>query len=96
MDLWSLGVLLFAMVCGTVPFKASNMPDLHKLILKAEFSFPSSVKLSKGVKDLISRLIVLSPNKRLSIPEIMRHPWVRGRVVKEGTKNRRHTTMNSS
>ncbi len=68
MDLWSLGVLLFAMVCGTVPFKANNMPDLHKLILKAEFNFPSQLNISKGVRDLISKLIVLSPNKRLSIP----------------------------
>ncbi len=61
-------MLLFAMVSGTVPFKAPSMPELHKLILKAQFSFPHGVTLSKGVRDLISRLIVLSPNERLTIP----------------------------
>ena len=72
-------MLLYAMVCGTVPFKAPNMPELHKLILKASFTFPPSVTLSKGVKDLISRLIVLSPNKRLAIPQILVHPWICGK-----------------
>ena len=42
-DIWPLGVLLFAMLCGTVPFKASNLDDLHKLILKGEFTFPCTL-----------------------------------------------------
>jgi serine/threonine protein kinase len=42
-DLWSLGILLFAIICGTVPFKAPNLEELHKLILKGEFVFPEYV-----------------------------------------------------
>lgn len=38
-DIWSLGVCLYAMLFGTVPFKANNMNELHQLILKAKFTF---------------------------------------------------------
>ena len=73
-DHWSLGVLLYAMLCGTVPFKAGNMPDLHVLIKKGKFSFP--VELSEEAKNMINRLMKANPEERLSIPEILTHPWM--------------------
>jgi serine/threonine protein kinase len=63
---WSLGVLLFAMLCGTVPFKASNLEDLHKLILKGEFSFPN--ELTAEAQALVRGMIQLEPKSRLTIP----------------------------
>ena len=74
-DIWSLGVVLYAMLCGTVPFKAPNMKELHKLILSGKYTFP--VELSPDAKDLIEKLLVLEPKNRLSIPEILAHPWVK-------------------
>jgi serine/threonine protein kinase len=50
--MWSLGVLLYAMLCGTVPFKAPNMPELHKLILKGDFVYP--VPLSDGEEFILT------------------------------------------
>ena len=58
-DLWSLGVLLFAMLCGTVPFKAQTLEELHKLILKGEFKFP--IDLSPEAQAVVRSLIKLDP-----------------------------------
>jgi len=55
------------MVQGTVPFKASNISDLHELILKGAFEFAKE-DVSSDFKDLIRKMIVLEPSKRLSIP----------------------------
>ncbi len=75
-DIWSLGVLLYAMLQGTVPFKANNISDLHKLILKGNFDF-AYPHISDAAKDLVRRMLVLTPEKRISIPEILTHAWLR-------------------
>lgn len=63
------------MVQGTVPFKANNITDLHKLILKGEFDFPVD-SVSVEVKDLIRKMLILDPMNRISIPSMLNHPWV--------------------
>ena len=50
-----------------MPFKAHNIADLHKLILKGDFEFPVDT-VSDDVKDLVTKMLVLDPKDRISIP----------------------------
>ena len=72
-DIWACGVILFAMLCGYLPFENKDNNILFKKILECKVKFPEY--LSKESKDLISKILVKDPNKRLSIKEIKNHPF---------------------
>ena len=72
-DIWSCGVILFAMLCGYLPFENNNNNELFKKILSCKVKLPEY--LSKESKDLILKILVKDPNKRLSINEIKNHPF---------------------
>lgn len=68
-DVWSLGICLFAMVCGMVPFKGRGISELKKAIIEERLCFPEEVKgkISKDVKNLIKWMLLKDPNKRATI-----------------------------
>jgi len=74
-DIWSAGVVLYAMLYGTVPFKANNMSELQKMIIKAKFTLQEGI--SKEAKDLLIKILEKDPNQRITIPNIIAHPWMR-------------------
>lgn len=72
-DLWSAGVVLFAMLYGTVPFKANNMEELHKLIVKGKYVLKDDITIE--ARNLLRGLLEVNPEKRLTIKQIYRHKW---------------------
>jgi 5'-AMP-activated protein kinase, catalytic alpha subunit len=72
-DVWSLGVVLFALVCGHLPFEDPNTSNLYRKILSGEYRTPKWISLE--VKDLIQKILETDPEKRLTIPDIRNHPW---------------------
>jgi serine/threonine protein kinase len=72
-DLWSAGVVLFAMLYGTVPFKANSMEELHKLILKGRYTLKDDI--SADARTMLRGLLEVDPRKRLNYKQIYAHPW---------------------
>ncbi|XP_061358095.1 SNF1-related protein kinase catalytic subunit alpha KIN10-like [Gastrolobium bilobum] len=77
-DVWSCGVILYALLCGTLPFDDENIPNLFKKIKGGIYTLPSH--LSPSARDLIPRMLVVDPMKRMTIPEIRQHPWFQVRL----------------
>ena len=74
-DIWSSGIVLYAMLYGTVPFKASNINDLKALIIQGKYKLKPGI--SEEAKNLLKRLIEHDPDKRITIPKIFRHKWMK-------------------
>lgn len=75
-DVWALGVLLFFMVTGTMPFRADTVGKLKRKILEGVFVVPDYV--SESCRFLICQILRPVPGDRFSIPEIMRSVWLEG------------------
>ena len=72
-DIWSMGVLLYALVCGMMPFRAKTLPELHELILSCDYSLPTT--LTEECRNLISSMIHPVPHMRIGLEDMEKHPW---------------------
>ena len=72
-DVWSCGVILYALLCGSLPFDDDNIPNLFRKIKSGNYSMPSY--LSDVARDLIPKMLVVDPMKRSTLSQIRKHPW---------------------
>nr|XP_020639579.1 serine/threonine-protein kinase SIK1 isoform X1 [Pogona vitticeps] len=74
LDIWSLGVVLYVLVCGSLPFDGPNLPSLRQRVLEGRFRIPYF--MSQDCETLIRRMLVVDPTKRITIAQIKQHKWM--------------------
>mmetsp|Transcript_31238 Transcript_31238/g.43292 ORF Transcript_31238/g.43292 Transcript_31238/m.43292 type:complete len:753 (+) Transcript_31238:415-2673(+) len=78
-DWWSFGIFMFELVFGTTPFKGSKRDDTFNKVLNQHLVFPKDPDVSSDLRDLLSKLLVKNPAKRLGTAggaeEVKRHPF---------------------
>lgn len=77
-DIWSLGVILYVLVSGSLPFDGQTLQDLRSRVVSCQYRIPFF--LSQECEHLIRGLLVMDPSRRLSLDQISKHKWLVGRL----------------
>ncbi|XP_051888451.1 testis-specific serine/threonine-protein kinase 1-like [Pristis pectinata] len=88
-DVWSLGVILFIMVCGSMPYDDSNIKRMLRIQKEHRVDFPRSKVVPPDCKELIYRMLHPDTSKRLTIDEVLEHPWLFASKMKDSSASKK-------
>ncbi|XP_061735193.1 serine/threonine-protein kinase SIK1 [Nerophis ophidion] len=74
LDIWSLGVVLYVLVCGSLPFDGPSLPALKQRVTEGRFRIPFF--MSQECENLIRKMLVVDPAKRITVAQIKQHRWM--------------------
>ncbi|RKP39349.1 kinase-like domain-containing protein, partial [Dimargaris cristalligena] len=75
-DIWSMGVILFFMLCGRTPFEGENLREIYQKISQGHYTIPPNTSISNSAADLIRRMLNTAKESRIKMHDIRHHPWV--------------------
>ncbi|XP_052000497.1 serine/threonine-protein kinase MARK2-like isoform X3 [Xyrauchen texanus] len=73
-DVWSLGVILYTLVSGSLPFDGQNLKELRERVLRGKYRIP--FYMSTDCENLLKKFLILNPTKRISLEQIMKDRWM--------------------
>lgn len=84
-DMWSVGVIIYILLSGYVPFRSKDKSLLYDSILKGRYEFHDKYwsVISDDAKDLVSRLLTVNPSRRISASDALRPKWIENNSLED-------------